>query len=374
MTTSGSGPCSTPSRARPAGPSTPICSGWAWRGWPSGGRRRTGRCWRTCGGSTPSRRRPSPGSPPSVRASQPALAVVPAGPGGPRPGGPLGEGVLDDLTFPVDCSEEELTVPDGGPPPQVVPPGPAERHRPAVGRLCRPGHLPQGQKAKRPGERQCPAPPGGARRRAGGGGGPGSASGRKISFSAWARVRPGSRFCGEYVENCFGVSMFPPSETAAAEKALCTGKPQELPPHFTKGVLPTRNVSKETAWERDMFQRQREKNREYYQARLVQNQHILLPAGPAAAKHHPAPVGRHRQPYPGGDSPAPPGLAGGRSSGRPGVCPAAAERAGGPVGDILLDASASQNQQQRSYLLRPISSPPPSPGVRSRCGCPPSAR
>ena len=116
----------------------------------------------------------------------------------------------------------------------------------------------------------------------------------------------------EYVENCFGVSMFPPSETAAAEKALCTGNHKNCRLHFTKGVLPTRNVSKETAWERDMFQRQREKNRAYYQARLVQN-------------HHPAPVGRHRQPHQSGTFTAPPGLAGGGPPGQPGVLPAAAE-------------------------------------------------
>ena len=79
----------------------------------------------------------------------------------------------------------------------------------------------------------------------------------------------------DYIENCFGVSMFSPGETAAAEQALCTGNHQNCRLHFTRGILPDRAVQGETAWERSVFQQQREKNRAYYQAHLVQNQHII---------------------------------------------------------------------------------------------------
>ena len=45
----------------------------------------SGRCWRICGGSTPSRRRPSPGSPPSVRASTTCAGCGSGGPWGTLP-------------------------------------------------------------------------------------------------------------------------------------------------------------------------------------------------------------------------------------------------------------------------------------------------
>ena len=78
-----------------------------------------------------------------------------------------------------------------------------------------------------------------------------------------------------YVENCFGTSMLTPAETAAAEKLLCTGAHQNCRLHFTRGTLPAGQPDSQTAWEREAFQAQREKNRAYYQAHLVQNQLIL---------------------------------------------------------------------------------------------------
>ena len=145
-------------------------------------------------------------------------------------------------------------------------------------------------------------------------------------------------------------------ELAQAEQELCTGDHRNCRLHFTRGVLPARAVDGQTAWERDVFQAQREKNRAYYQARLVENQHILtqlaqrlqntilLQSDVSDVRTR---VGALR-----------PGLAwraGALQDGR-----VFSQRRQNELGDlsvdILLDASASQNQQQeklstQAYLI-----------------------
>ena len=78
-----------------------------------------------------------------------------------------------------------------------------------------------------------------------------------------------------YVEDCFGVSMLTPSELAQVERELCTGVHKNCHLHFTKGVPVKHELSRETAWDVGTFHQQREKNRAYYQAHLVENKLII---------------------------------------------------------------------------------------------------
>ena len=265
------------------------------------------------------------------------------------------KGVLDDLTFPVDCTEEELT-------------GRMEAllhkwfHRARRSVTDRQWAAFAGRDIFHKGKKRSGLVSGKALRRLGEpGGGPVEEEGRKRFWQKNFLLRLGQgqtreQVLREYVENCFGVSMFPPSETAAAEKALCTGNHKNCRLHFTKGVLPTRNVSKETAWERDMFQRQREKNREYYQARLVQNQHILSQLAQQLQNtillQSDVTDSRTRA---GTLQPRLAWRAGALQDGRVFVQRQQSELGDLSV-DILLDASASQNQQQeklstQAYLI-----------------------
>ena len=52
-------------------------------------------------------------------------------------------------------------------------------------------------------------------------------------------------------------------------------QPQNCLLHFTRGVLPQGEVDGETAWERAAFQAQREKNRAYFRENLVRNRLII---------------------------------------------------------------------------------------------------
>ena len=74
-----------------------------------------------------------------------------------------------------------------------------------------------------------------------------------------------------YVEDCFGTSMLTPSQLAEAERELCTGVHRNCRLHFTRGTPPEHPVSADAAWDAESFQRQREKNRAYYQKNLLQN-------------------------------------------------------------------------------------------------------
>ena len=193
--------------------------------------------------------------------------------GAPAQEDPWEKGVLDDLTFPPECTEEQLTdrmeallhrwfrrarrsVTDR----QWA----AFAGRDLFHREKKRGGLIQGSALRRLGEP---------------GGGPVEEEHKFFWQKKWilrlGQGRTSDRILRDYVENCFGVSMLPPAETAAAERALCTGNHKNCRLHFTRGVLPERAVEGQTAWERAVFQRQREKNRAYYQEHLVQNQLIL---------------------------------------------------------------------------------------------------
>lgn len=78
-----------------------------------------------------------------------------------------------------------------------------------------------------------------------------------------------------YVEDVFGVSMLTPSQLAEAERELCTGAHKNCRLHFTRGVPPGRGVGEETAHDIKSFTLQREKNRAYFNANLVQNRLII---------------------------------------------------------------------------------------------------
>ena len=183
-------------------------------------------------------------------------------------------GVLDDLTFPASCTEQELCA-------RMEALLHKWFHRARRSVTDRQWAAFAGRDILQKGKKQGGLVRSTALRRLGqSGGGPVEEEGRKFFWQRKLLLRLGSGKTREevlrsYVENCFGASMLTPPETAAAEKLLCTGAHQNCRLHFTRGVLPARAVDGQTAWERDVFQAQREKNRAYYQARLVQNQHIL---------------------------------------------------------------------------------------------------
>ena len=138
--------------------------------------------------------------------------------GDPAQEDPWEKGVLDDLTFPVSCTEEELT-------------GRMEallhkwfkRARRSV--TDRQWAAFAGRDIFHKGKKRSGLVSGNALRRLGEpGGGPwrrrtGSASGRKTSFSAWARVRPGSRFCGSMWRTASGCPCFPPRRRRLPKKS-----------------------------------------------------------------------------------------------------------------------------------------------------------
>ena len=78
-----------------------------------------------------------------------------------------------------------------------------------------------------------------------------------------------------YVTDCFGVSMLTPAELAQAERELCTGPHQNCRLHFTRGEPSKTARSGDAAWDAQTFQKQREKNRAYYNDRLVQNRLVI---------------------------------------------------------------------------------------------------
>lgn len=172
----------------------------------------------------------------------------------------------------------------------------------------------------------------------------------------------------DYVENCFGVSMLPLGELAAAEQALCTGSHKNCLLHFTRGVLPQGEVDGETAWERAAFQAQREKNRAYFRENLVRNRliiaqlsqrlqnTILLQSDVTDSR---ARAGRLQPGWRGG--PPPSGTRGSFSSG------SRASWASCPWTSCWTPPPP-RTSSRRSCPPRPTSSPRASPAVRSRCG------
>ena len=155
-----------------------------------------------------------------------------------------------------------------------------------------------------------------------------------------------------YVEDCFGVSLLTPSQLADMEHALCTGVHRNCRLHVTDGTPPQRPPGPEAAWDAEQFRRQREKNRAYYQSQLSQNR--LTIARLTQKLHNTLLL---KQEDDGGLCRA------------GALCPVLAWRAAalddervftrrqpGDPGeltvDILLDGSASQNQQQEKLAAQ----------------------
>ena len=78
-----------------------------------------------------------------------------------------------------------------------------------------------------------------------------------------------------YVTDCFGVSMLTPAELAQAERELCTGPHKNCRLHFTRGEPSKAARSADAAWDAQSFQKQRAKNRAYYNDHLVQNRLVI---------------------------------------------------------------------------------------------------
>lgn len=78
-----------------------------------------------------------------------------------------------------------------------------------------------------------------------------------------------------YVEAVFGKSMLTPAELNAAEKELCTGAHEGCRLHFTRGTRTERALDEENAWELESFDRQRAKNKQYFDADLVRNRLVI---------------------------------------------------------------------------------------------------
>lgn len=159
-----------------------------------------------------------------------------------------------------------------------------------------------------------------------------------------------------YVEDCFGVSMLTPPELARAEAELCTGVHRNCRLHFTRGVPSKHELSRETAWDVETFRKQREKNRAYYQAHLVENQLIIarlaqkLQNTILLQSDVSAELSRTGQLY------APIAWRGAALQEEKLFVQRQQSELGDLTVDILLDGSASQNQQQeklstQAYLI-----------------------
>ena len=183
--------------------------------------------------------------------------------------------------------------------------------------------------------------------------GTGGAGGlQKPTLLSFLQGRTPEPILRRYVEDCFGVSLLTPSQLADMERALCTGVHKNCRLHVTDGTPPQRPPSPEAAWDAEQFRRQREKNRAYYQSQLSQNR--LTIARLTQKLHNTLLL---KQEDDGGLCRA--GT----------LCPALAWRAAalddervftrrqpGDPGeltvDILLDGSASQNQQQEKLAAQ----------------------
>ena len=183
--------------------------------------------------------------------------------------------------------------------------------------------------------------------------GTGGAGGlQKPTLLSFLQGRTPEPILRRYVEDCFGVSLLTPSQLTDMECALCTGVHKNCRLHVTDGTPPQRPPSPEAAWDAEQFRRQREKNRAYYQSQLSQNR--LTIARLTQKLHNTLLL---KQEDDGGLCRA------------GALCPALAWRAAalddervftrrqpGDPGeltvDILLDGSASQNQQQEKLAAQ----------------------
>lgn len=76
----------------------------------------------------------------------------------------------------------------------------------------------------------------------------------------------------EYVEDCFGVSMYAPGELKRIEERLCSGTHWDSILHFTRGEMkPLDRNNREAIVQRSSAKRQSELNRKYFTDDIVRN-------------------------------------------------------------------------------------------------------
>lgn len=76
----------------------------------------------------------------------------------------------------------------------------------------------------------------------------------------------------EYVEDCFGVSMYAPGELKRIEERLCSGAHWDSILHFTRGEMkPLDRNNREAIVQRSAAKRQSELNRKFYTDDIVRN-------------------------------------------------------------------------------------------------------
>ena len=101
---------------------------------------------------------------------------------------------------------------------------------------------------------------------------PGGSGGlQKQTLFSFLQGRTPEPILRRYVEDCFGASMLTPGQRSEAERTLCTGVHKNCRLHFTRGEPVGRAPAPEAAWDAAHFRQQREKNRAYYRAHLVEN-------------------------------------------------------------------------------------------------------
>ena len=81
----------------------------------------------------------------------------------------------------------------------------------------------------------------------------------------------------EYIDDCFGVSMYGQKESAAIEDRLCRGKNDGCMLHFTRGELPERAVRDgEVLLHRKVSRDQAAANRRYFENGIVQHRLAII--------------------------------------------------------------------------------------------------
>ena len=76
----------------------------------------------------------------------------------------------------------------------------------------------------------------------------------------------------EYVEDCFGVSMYAPGDLKRIEERLCSGTHWDSILHFTRGEMkPLDRNNREAIVQRSSAKRQSELNRKYFTDDIVRN-------------------------------------------------------------------------------------------------------
>lgn len=98
---------------------------------------------------------------------------------------------------------------------------------------------------------------------------------RRVHNPLWFSV-PNTKALREYVESCFGASMFPLTKLQEIEEKLCTGNHKDCHLHFTRGgpgVEPPAGSEREEGKRlRGFVRRQRAANLAYFQAHATENE------------------------------------------------------------------------------------------------------